>query len=90
MPTTLPLPPAVTSRERHCIAITLGLPVTGAQTLSASFTVIDKDVDGNVVGTHTGGSCSLTSAELQALPSFSACYAELSAAVHAKRNAYSE
>jgi len=90
MPVSLPLPDPVASRERHCTSMTLGLPINGDPTLSASFTVIDKNAGGTNICSHSGGSCSLTSSELQALPSFSAFYAELSTAVHAKRNAYAE
>ncbi len=87
MPQNLPLSSPVVSRSRHCTALNFNLPIGGALACSASFTEREAMEDGTHLDTPES-SVELTHAEIAALPAFPDAYAQLSAAVHAKRAAY--
>lgn len=86
MPKELPIPAAVASLTRHCTALQFDLPIGGEVRLTASFTELAKDKDGNTLWSEPESSITLTQAEIMALPAFAAAYGQLAFAVHAKRN----
>jgi hypothetical protein len=88
MPTSLPVPTPVAARERHCTGIAITLPPGGPITLVASFSIVEKDAPGTMLSVVAESSVTLSDAEVRALPAFGGAYAQLSAAVHAKRNSY--
>lgn len=87
MPQSLPLPPSVTGRARHCTRIGIAMAVGGPPTLSADFTIREALSDGTTRDL-SDGSCSLSAAELSALPAFADAYVQLRDALHAKRAEY--
>lgn len=87
MPQSLPLPPSVTGRARHCTRIVFTLPVGGAPTCQADFTVREGLSD-DTVRDLPDGSITLSAQELAALPVFTDAYEQLRDAVHAKRASY--
>ena len=87
MPVSLSIPSPVVSRSRHCTALAFALPIAGSLSCVASFTIRETFSDGSVSDTPDAD-VNLTQAEIAALPSFPDAYAQLGAAVHAKRNQY--
>lgn len=90
MPKTLPVPSPVTSLKRHCVDLHFHLPIGGELKCSASFVVRETREDDSVADTEDNRRVTLTQAEIAALPAFQDAYAQLSAAVHAKRDALDE
>lgn len=84
MPQSLPLPPTVTSRARHCVNIAFTLPIGEPPTGQASFVTREALSDGTTRDIPDG-SVALTAAELTELPVFADTYAQLAALVHTKR-----
>lgn len=86
MPLSLPLPPSVTARARHCVSISFSLPMgePNSTTATASF-VTREALDDGTTRDIPDGSVSIAAADLVALPVFADAYAQLSELVHAKR-----
>lgn len=89
MPQALELPPAVTGRARHCVAVNFNLPVGVAPSCSAEFVIREALSDGST-RELPDGSCTLGAAEIAALPVFADAYTQLAAALHAKRATFAE
>jgi hypothetical protein len=87
MPVSLTPPSPVVSRARHCTGLLFALPIAGELSCVASFTVRETREDGTTADVPAGD-VTLTQAEIAALPAFRDSYEQLSAAVHAKRDAY--
>jgi hypothetical protein len=87
MPKDLPLPSAVVSNKRHCTRIEIPIPIGALSECRAEFSRRVEYEDGRVE-IVADGSVTLTPQEFGALPAFGAAYAQLSAAVHSKREAY--
>lgn len=87
MPQALPLPPSVTGRARHCVALHFDIPIGAQPTATASFTTREALSDGTSRDVPDG-SVTIPAAELGALPVFADAYAQLAALVHAKRAQY--
>lgn len=84
MPQALPLPPSVTGRARHCVALHFDIPIGAQPTATASFTTREA-LDDGTTRDIPDGSVTIAAADLVALPVFAAAYAHLSELVHAKR-----
>lgn len=84
MPLSLPLPPSVTGRARHCVALNFAIPIGAQPTATASF-VTREALDDGTTRDIPDGSVSIAAADLVALPVFADAYAQLSELVHAKR-----
>lgn len=87
MPLTLANPPAVTSVARHAVRLSFALPIGGELTCTVDFTRRTTRADASTEDAPDG-SVTLSQAEIAALPAFTDAYAQLSAAVHAKRSTY--
>lgn len=87
MPKDLPLPSVIVSNKRHCTRIEIPLTIGELAPCRASFTRRIERADGTVE-LVPDGDCTLTPEEFGALPGFAAAYANLAAAVHAKRESY--
>lgn len=87
MPQALPRPVLAADPQREVTSISASKPIGGVLTGQVAFTVREQYVDGSHFD-YPDGSVSFTLAELAALPSFAAFYAELRDAAYAKRAAY--
>jgi len=87
MPVSLTPPSPVVSRARHCTGLLFSLPIAGELSCVASFTVRETREDGTTID-FPAGDVTLSQAEIAALASFPDAYAQLGAAVHAKRTQY--
>lgn len=84
MPQALPLPPSVTARARHCVALNFSIPIGAQPTATASF-ITREALDNGTTRDIPDGSVTIAAADLVALPVFADAYAQLSELVHAKR-----
>ncbi len=86
MPQSLPRPILAADPQREVTSIYASKPIGGVLTGNVTFTVREEYTDGSHFDYHDG-SVGFTLAELAALPSFAAFYAELRDAAYAKRAA---
>jgi hypothetical protein len=87
MPLSLPLPPSVTGRARHCVELNFSIPISAQPTATAHF-VTREALDDGTTRDIPDGSVTIAAADLVALPVFADAYAQLSELVHAKRSQF--
>lgn len=87
MPLQLPIPTAVVSNERSCVATNILAPIGGELSATAEFQREITYADGRKEKV-ADGSISFTQAELLAMEGAAAFKAAFTAAAHAKRAGY--